>query len=78
MTKRWGGRVSEKYITEHSGLLENIVPGDLMLADRGFDIDACLVLYGAKVEIPTFTKGKKQLSMIEVEKPGKWHQCEYM
>jgi len=41
----------------------------LILADRGFDIDISedLGLYGARLEIPAFTGGKKQLSLQEVE-----------
>ena len=31
----WGGRASDKYITEHSTLLRNFIPGDTVLADRG-------------------------------------------
>ena len=34
----WGGRVSNKHIVENSGYLSNILPGDVVLADRGFDI----------------------------------------
>ena len=30
--------MSDKYITEHCSLLSNLVPGDTVLADRGFDI----------------------------------------
>ena len=63
----WGGRVSDKYITQHSDFLHRIEPGDLVLADRGFNIAEDLALYGAKLEIPSFTKGKKQLSQEEVE-----------
>ena len=42
-------------------------PADLVLADRGFNIDEGLKLYSAKLEIPTFIRGKKQLSLEEVE-----------
>lgn len=38
-----------------------------ILADRGFDISEDLGLYGARLEIPAFTRGKKQLSLREVE-----------
>lgn len=41
--------------------------GDLILADRGFDISEDLGVYGARLEIPAFTRGKKQLSLQEVE-----------
>ena len=35
--------------------------------DRGFDIEESVALYCAKVEIPSFTKGKRQLSTLDVE-----------
>ncbi len=34
----WGGRVSDKYLTEHCGILNKLLPEDIVLADRGFDI----------------------------------------
>ncbi len=56
----WGGRVSDKYLTENSNLLSHLTPGDTILADRGFDIKESVGLYCATVAIPNFTKGKKQ------------------
>lgn len=67
ISKAWGGRVSDKYITENSGFLSNLLPGDIVLADRGFDIADSVSFYRAKLYIPSFTKGKKQLSAQEVE-----------
>ena len=43
------------------------MPGDVVLADRGFDIDESVGFYCAKLKIPAFTKGKSQLSTVEVE-----------
>lgn len=63
----WGGRVSDKKLTEESGLMELLTPGDVILADRGFDINESVGLYLATIRIPAFTRGKKQLSAIEVE-----------
>ena len=33
-----GGRVSDKHLIETCGILRKLLPGDVMLADRGFDI----------------------------------------
>ena len=41
--------------------------GDTILADRGFNIQESVGLFCATVKIPAFTRGKKQLSSIEVE-----------
>ena len=67
LSKAWGGRASDKYITEHSGLLDKLQPGDLVLADRGFDIQESVGLKCAEVKIPSFMKGRKQLPALEVE-----------
>ena len=60
--------MSDKVITQKCGFLDMIEWGDLVLADRGFNIADELLIRGAKLEIPAFTKGKKQLSAREVEK----------
>ena len=38
ISKAWGGRVSDKVITQKCGFLDMIEGGDLVLADRGFNI----------------------------------------
>lgn len=68
ISEGWGGRASDKYITDNSNFLNNLMPGDTILADRGFDIKDSVELYAATVKIPAFTKGKKQLEGIEVER----------
>ena len=59
--------MSDKHLTEHCGLLSNLLPGDCILADRGFDIMDSAALYSAEVQITAFTRGKKQLLAIDVE-----------
>ena len=67
ISKAWGGRTSDKYLTENCNLLNNLLPGDVVMADRGFDIEESAATYCATVKIPTFTKGKRQLESIDVE-----------
>ena len=33
ISKGWVGHVSDVYLTENCGLLQNLLPGDLLLAD---------------------------------------------
>ena len=67
LSKCWGGRASDKQITLDSGFLEKLLPGDVVLADRGFQMDEEFAFVGAKLVVPAFTKGKSQLSAQEVE-----------
>lgn len=67
MSKAWGGKVSDKVITQQSGFLKHIWYGDVVLADRGFNVSEDLAVLGAHLKIPAFTKGKKQLTQEEVE-----------
>ena len=63
----WGGRTSDKHLTEHSGPLNKLVPGDLVLADHGFTVEETVGVYCAELATPAFTKGKKQLPGREVD-----------
>ncbi|XP_028403929.1 uncharacterized protein LOC114526517 [Dendronephthya gigantea] len=71
ISSAWGGRASDKRITEESGMLKKLLPDDVVLADRGFDIDDSVGFSCASLKIPAFTKGKPQLSPIEVEESRK-------
>ena len=67
LSKCWGGRASDRCITKNSGLFDLLKPGDVVLPDRGFTISEDLSLHGAKLEIPAFKNGNKQLTLKEVE-----------
>ena len=68
MSEAWGGRTSDKYITENCGILENLLPGDTVMADRGFTISESVALKHGKLVIPAFTKGMAQLDPLDVER----------
>lgn len=67
ISKGWGGRTSDKQITEDSGFLDKLLPGDMVLVDRSFDIKESVGLMCAEVKIPAFTKGRHQLDAKDVE-----------
>lgn len=71
VSKAFGGRTSDKVITLRSGYLEMLQHGDQVLADRGFLIAEELASRHASLVIPTFTKGKSQLSAREIEQTRK-------
>ena len=43
-------------------------PGDVVLADRGVTLAEDIAIHRARLEIPSFTCGKKQFSQEEVER----------
>lgn len=67
ISKAWGGRVSDKVITQKCGFLEKLQYGDYVMADRGFNVHDDLAVCGVHLLIPAFTKGKKQLPPKDVE-----------
>lgn len=74
LSQCWGGRVSDKVLTQESGFLNKLEHGDVILADRGFTITDDVGVHGAKLEIPAFTRGKTQLSQRDVEMSKKLSQ----
>ena len=58
--------MSDKAITQECGILNKLLPGDVVLADRGFTIFDLIEQYQAHAKLPAFTKGKNQLEAKEV------------
>ncbi|XP_076135036.1 uncharacterized protein LOC143117291 [Alosa pseudoharengus] len=67
VSKGWGGQTSDKHLTENCGFLDKLLPGDIVLADRGFNIRESVGMMCAEVKIPAFTRGRAQLDAKDVE-----------
>ncbi len=70
LSTAWGGRASDVEMVRASDFISPKYhqPRDQLLADRGFTlVEEFVVSCGAELLIPSFTKGKKQLSPKEVE-----------
>ena len=56
VSKLWGGNSSDRFITKSCGYLDKIEKGDLVMADKGFNIRNLLLLKQATLVIPPFTR----------------------
>ena len=56
-----------RWIIWFGDFMSKLIHGDLVLADRGFEIQDLVAIAGAEVQYPAFTRGKGQLSATEVE-----------
>lgn len=67
--------MSDKEIVERSNLIENLLPGDVIIADRGFTCDDQAHMALAELKFPPFTRGKKQLEKVQVDNGTSTHTC---
>ena len=61
----YGGHVSDKAITDNCGIIDLLEPRDVVMADKGFDIQDFLVPKRVILNITPFLKKKEQLSLEE-------------
>lgn len=63
----WGGRVSDKVLTQESGFLDLLEPGDVVMADRGFPIADDVAKYRASLYIPPGRRGNEQFTKTNIK-----------
>ena len=68
VSKGWGGRVTDKYLTLNCGFMDIVQRGEAILADRGFPIREEALLRGVDVIIPPGKRGQDQMPMDDVQK----------
>ena len=52
----WAGSISDVELTKRSGLLDQLEPGDNVMADKGFNIEELLQAHHITLNIPPFTR----------------------
>ena len=62
VSKGWGGRVSDQHLTEKCGILDNPLPGDVVLADREFTVQDAASFIVQKSNFPLYQRQKKAQS----------------
>lgn len=66
-SEAWGGHTSDSFLTDNCGFLNKTLPGDLVLAERGFTLHEEVWFGQAELNIPAFTKDKNQLDPFDVK-----------
>lgn len=68
VSKGWGGRTSDVYVTRESGFYDILERHDHVMADRGFTIAEDLLLRHATLHIPPGKRGQEQFTRADVKK----------
>ena len=61
-SKLFSGSISDKELTQQSGLLDLLDAGDSVTANKRFDIAECLIPRGVQLNIPPFLRGTDRFS----------------
>ncbi|CAJ1061481.1 uncharacterized protein LOC127942764 [Xyrichtys novacula] len=68
ISKGWEGRTTDKTVTEQCGIIDKLLPGELVLADHGFDITESVGFVCTEVKTAAFRGKHSQLKARDVEK----------
>ncbi|XP_077862304.1 uncharacterized protein LOC144343764 [Saccoglossus kowalevskii] len=68
LSEAWGGRTSDRHITQNNGFMDKVESYDQYMADRGFDIAGDLLLHRTELVIPPGARSHEQMSGSDVKK----------
>lgn len=68
VSKLYTGAISDRELTRQSGLLNKLLPGDQVMADKGFTVADLLMDVGASLVLPPFLKTGGQFTEQQVVK----------
>ena len=66
VSEAYGGSTSDRQVFEKSGLLQKLEAKDVVLADRGFNIQDLLLRRNVRLDIPDFVPQKGQLEQKQL------------
>ena len=79
VSEAWGGRISHQEITEKSGLLDLLQPGDMILVNRGFDIQMIVASKGiSPTFLPLLAQSRNRCLLMMWKKREESRSFEYM
>lgn len=71
ISKLYGGRATDIFITTNCGFFDVLIPDDFVLADKGFQMSDQFEMYNSHLELPAFVYNKQQLHPLEIERTRK-------
>eukprot|EP00112_Aurelia_sp_Birch-Aquarium-sp1_P002531 Seg128.5 transcript_id=Seg128.5/GoldUCD/mRNA.D3Y31 product="Protein ALP1-like" protein_id=Seg128.5/GoldUCD/D3Y31 len=71
LSEPYSGRCSDRYIVEDCGFLEQLRPGDQLMADKGFNISDLLAYRQCSLSMPPYAKTGIQMSEKNVKKTSR-------
>lgn len=71
LSESYGGRCSDRYIVQDSSFLDQLRPGDQLMADKGFNISDLLAYRQCSLSLPPFAKNGVQMSQQNVKKTSR-------
>lgn len=66
ISEAYGGKCSDRFITQNSGFLDHLRAGDEVMGDRGFTIRDLLEERNVRLVLPAFTRKQSQLTNEQV------------